>query len=256
VPDSAGRLTRTLGVTNHVMSVFSRLVNALRSLVPETPGPSFYPEARTDLALLLLLLRDPAIGRTLGAFGLDPDDVQSRLAVSAPLSVAGDHRALNNVRASAVSAAMAQLGSGLPDRSKEEDHLGFLILQGSDTVQRVITELGVEPAAIAFWLAHRQHERELRHGWPAIGTSDLRVRIVNDPYSPMEFVHRSLVEAFGVPNDKAVELMLKVHHEGAVTVEPPNQKEAVSFCDSCNQRWRATRVPLYIRPVIAAEGDA
>lgn len=41
-----------------------------------------------------------------------------------------------------------------------------------------------------------------------------RVILLNDDYTPMEFVVLVLQRFFGKPHDLAVQVMLKVHHEG------------------------------------------
>ena len=42
-----------------------------------------------------------------------------------------------------------------------------------------------------------------------------RVLLVNDDYTPMEFVVMVLQRVFKLPHDQAVQVMLKVHTEGA-----------------------------------------
>ena len=42
-----------------------------------------------------------------------------------------------------------------------------------------------------------------------------RVLLVNDDYTPMEFVVMVLQRVFKLPHDQAVQVMLKVHSEGA-----------------------------------------
>ena len=42
-----------------------------------------------------------------------------------------------------------------------------------------------------------------------------KVVLLNDDYTTMEFVVQVLMDIFNHPRDRAIEIMLKVHHEGA-----------------------------------------
>ena len=46
-------------------------------------------------------------------------------------------------------------------------------------------------------------------------TSMFRVLLVNDDYTPMEFVVMVLQRIFRLPHEQAIQIMLKVHTEGA-----------------------------------------
>src|SRR5262249_48952482 len=46
------------------------------------------------------------------------------------------------------------------------------------------------------------------------GSSTFKVQLLNDDYTPMEFVVNVLEDVFELGHDDAVRLMLQIHHEG------------------------------------------
>ena len=239
------------------MPLLTRLTATFRSWagVPTVTPDSSRPKSETELDLLRRLVSDPALTPVLSAFRLQAADLQARLASQYAESNGDPAKTQSRVRKGMMIAEMGCIGEGVPTRSTAENSLGFLVTMGSNEIRRTISQLGVEPAALVFWLAHGEHEAALRARWPTPDANNSQVTVMNDPYSPMEAVHRFLIEAFDLPEDKAIEFMLLIHHKGAMTRELPAGTHAVPFCDACNARWRASGIPLYVQPGIAVAAD-
>lgn len=60
-------------------------------------------------------------------------------------------------------------------------------------------------------------------------TKPWQVMILNDPVNLMSFVTLILRRIFGYPEEKAVELMLKVHYEGSAVVWTGEREKAELF---------------------------
>ena len=60
------------------------------------------------------------------------------------------------------------------------------------------------------------------------GSPTWNVRLLNDEFTPMEFVVHVLTEVFGLEHDDAVRVMLQTHHQGmgACGTYPPEEAEA------------------------------
>lgn len=215
---------------------------------PKLPEP-LYPEATTELAVLSSLLSDPALSETLGTFGLHQQALASRLSTQSISNRQQSEDSLKRVRGGVLSAAAGGLGVLGAKRQPQEDLLGFLVTMGSDEIRNVLHNIGFAPGPLVFWLAHRGVESDLRGRWPASTQGRARVAVVNDPYSPMEAVLPCLSAAFGLSEEKAVQLMLRIHHEGAVHLDVPTAVPVEQFCEDCNLRWRAIPLPLYVHPV-------
>lgn len=77
--------------------------------------------------------------------------------------------------------------------------------------------------------------------------SKYRVIMLNDDFTPMDFVVQILVEIFGKENAEAVSLMLKVHHEGQAHIATYTYDVAVTKQHMAIDRARAQGYPFQIR---------
>jgi hypothetical protein len=236
-----------------------RILSKLASFLSPTPSPvtaePLYPEATSELAVLSRLVADPALSKAFQAFGLQQEDLVARLGSRDLRDRQVSLRAFNQVRTGALSASAGATGMLSNERSPKEDLLAYLITLGSEEITEVIADLGVDPGAAVFWLAHRNREDKLRSGWPEVYPNGARAVLVNDPYSPMEAVLSRLIAAFSLPHEAAVQLMLRIHNEGEVHLDLPKDVPPVSFCAECNRHWRSAAIPLYVRP-LASNSDA
>lgn len=234
------------------MSLLAKIAAVAASLAKPLGGlpAPLYPEATSEVSLLSHLLADPALGPTIDALGMPAADLRSRVATYALHDVVKSNAHYKLIRAGAAFVATGTTGRHDRRRLPQQDLLAFLITLGSDEMRELIATTGIAPGAISFWIAHQDHERVLRAHWPEPSVASPRVAVVNDPYSPMEAVHRFLAEAFVLSDDKAAQLMLRVHHEGTVHLDLPEGTSAVAFCEQCNLKWRRpSGIPLYVRPV-------
>jgi hypothetical protein len=216
---------------------------------PITLPKPLFPEVTTELELLNRLLADRALTDTCRAFGLNRTDLVllAKELAEVPQTSA---TTLPAIRASELTAASAGATGTLNTRQlRQENLLAFLITRGSLSTRQAIERMGMPPAALLFWLAHREHEPALRALWPWEFPSGARLAVRNDPYTPMEVALSCLSEAFNLSKENAIQLMLRVHQEGEVHLDYPATSSAVEFCEECNRKWRSIPVPLYIRPV-------
>jgi len=77
--------------------------------------------------------------------------------------------------------------------------------------------------------------------------SKYRVIMLNDDFTPMDFVVQILVEIFGKENADAVALMLKVHHEGQACIATYSYDVAATKQRMAMERARAEGYPFQIR---------
>ena len=71
-----------------------------------------------------------------------------------------------------------------------------------------------------------------------------KVLLLNDDYTPMEFVVGILVEFFTMPLEKATQIMLKVHTEGRAVCGVYSRDVAETKANQVNQFSRANHQPL------------
>jgi ATP-dependent Clp protease adaptor protein ClpS len=75
-------------------------------------------------------------------------------------------------------------------------------------------------------------------------TPPYRVLLMNDDYTPMEFVVDVLMDVFGKGEEEAVHIMLKVHVEGAGLAGVYPFEIAETKVEEVHQRARAEGHPL------------
>lgn len=71
-----------------------------------------------------------------------------------------------------------------------------------------------------------------------------KVLLLNDDYTPMEFVVGVLVEFFYMPVEKATQIMLKVHTEGRAVCGVYSRDVAETKAQQVNQFSRENNQPL------------
>ncbi len=77
--------------------------------------------------------------------------------------------------------------------------------------------------------------------------SKYRVIMLNDDFTPMDFVVQILVDIFGKENAEAVSLMMKVHHEGQAHIATYSYDVAVTKQRMAVDRARSQGYPFQIR---------
>jgi ATP-dependent Clp protease adaptor protein ClpS len=70
------------------------------------------------------------------------------------------------------------------------------------------------------------------------------VVLLNDDYTTMEFVVMVLMTVFNHPEARAVELMLRVHHEGAATAGVYSREVAETKVSKVTELARQHEFPL------------
>lgn len=81
-----------------------------------------------------------------------------------------------------------------------------------------------------------------------------KVIMLNDDYTPMEFVVETLEKFFGMDRDKATRVMLVVHTEGKATCGVYSRDVAETKAAQVNQYARDNEHPLMCE-IEATEGD-
>ena len=76
------------------------------------------------------------------------------------------------------------------------------------------------------------------------GAARLEVFLLNDDYTPMEFVVWILEEVFGIGRDDATKIMLATHHNGRGSCGVFDRVEAVKRVARVNELAREHRHPL------------
>ncbi|RQP21196.1 ATP-dependent Clp protease adaptor ClpS [Piscinibacter terrae] len=191
----------------------------------------------TDHDLAEFLLLQPSVQALLGECGVDPVHVLERVRAR-PSEIGWDSREALRV--------ILHTGTGMhPDRHVAQ-YLMLLCL-GSDSVRQALTLPGHSAGDVPFRLAHGIG-KNADPGSETPAWDPRRLRIWDDNISPMEMVVLRLRETFGLDQEQAVQLMLKVHHSGTAVLDVPDGRSSDEFCRHANQRWRDAGLALFCDP--------
>ena len=79
--------------------------------------------------------------------------------------------------------------------------------------------------------------------------SKYKVVVMNDNYTPMEFVVALLVKVFGIPTDAAVQLTLEVHNQGSAVAGIYSYEIAEQKVSEATELSRLNGHPLVLKAV-------
>ena len=171
--------------------------------------------------LLIALTDDPDVGAVLQGLRLDTERLRRELA--AYMDGAADEPGDD---ASGRAEASPELQRVVELAAVHAQQLGFDTITGVD----VLVVLSSEPAGHFLQqqgMTHYAATRYISHGIIDADThaavADLpagslaEVRLLNDNYTPMEFVVHVLEHVFAMDHDTAVRIMLHIHHHGVGT---------------------------------------
>ena len=128
---------------------------------------------------------------------------------------------------------------------------GRVTVTGSD----VFVELFTQPVGrflLQQGVTHYDAVTQLSHGAPAetmvapdlSGAARIEVFLLNDDYTPMEFVVWILEEAFQIGGDDATKIMLATHHNGRGSCGVFDREEATDLVARVEKLAREHRHPL------------
>ena len=184
-----------------------------------------------------------AVRALYAKFGTDTRAVQARLR--------GLRAAQPNPRIESLLDAASHWHRGLdeaaPGIALELRLLVGLFTFGSAETKTALVPDGGMPGDIPFFVAHGRLEPELRADWPPLQDASGRVRLLNDPFSPMQAVVDALRVHFGFTQDLAAGKMLEIHRSGAALLDSP-AGSAQDTCLRLNREWRDAGLALYCEP--------
>lgn len=92
---------------------------------------------------------------------------------------------------------------------------------------------------------HADHDTVLEAERPRLSPPPMyRVVVLNDDYTPMEFVVHVLQKFFRLPHEAAVQLMMEVHTHGQATAGTFTAEIAETKVDQVNRYAREHQHPL------------
>jgi ATP-dependent Clp protease adapter protein ClpS len=239
----AGRLWRWLSIS--VQSVFGYPVRL--------PGS---PPISDEVQLTSYLIQSPDLSQTIKAFGSDPAVMLAAIARCGPAERGSIRSVLNVVHGT----EHMKVPEGQSSPRTPRNLFVSQMRRGTSVIRPVLERAGVDIRALMFYIAHGMHEADGRvnshhhqdfahdSAHPA-QDSTCGVEILNDDFTPMEFVVHVLSKYLGMARPEAIRMMLEVHYKGSAILPQASMAQAIESAVSANAFARQNYFPLFLRVV-------
>lgn len=202
--------------------------------------PADVPTFAGERAAAEASLRSPEVRALYTTLGVEPDLVDARIE---RLPARADALGW-----SAPPDWWRHMASATPLLSPELRLWIFLCGHGSAALKEALAPSPVSIGDLLFLAAHKAPETVLQAAWPGSGELTGRVVVLNDPFTPMEFVVLAIEGAFGIGRERTVTQMLEIHHTGSSAFNVPAPGPVIETCLRLNREWRAQGVAMYCVP--------
>jgi ATP-dependent Clp protease adapter protein ClpS len=244
-----------------MMSLARRLSRWLSTSVQSTfgypvrvPGS---PPISDEVQLTSYLIQTPDLSQTIKAFGSDPAEMLAAIARCGPAERGSIRSVLNVVHGT----EYMKVPQGQSSPRTPRNLFVSQIRRGTSVIRPVLERAGVDVRSLMFYIAHGVHEADSpgnsHHHQdssqdPAHDSaqgSTCGVEILNDDFTPMEFVVYVLSQYLGMAKPEAIKMMLEVHHKGSAILPQASMAQATQSAVSANAVARRNYFPLFLRVV-------
>ncbi len=206
---------------------------------------------RNEVELLAFLLQTPELEKTLINFGIAPQVLLTAVQHIHP----ADKGSIKFVLKAIHRAKLIQLHS---TGSKVPSFLNIFIaeiIDGNAAIRVALEHTGFNAGAFVFYVAHGMHEDDVATTSLDEASTEYGIELVNDNFTPMEFVVAMLVRHVNLVRTNAINAMLQIHHKNALFLPQNSIAKAQEIADAINRDARQHNFPLLCR-VIAPPGAA
>jgi ATP-dependent Clp protease adapter protein ClpS len=244
-----------------IMSLAQRLrqwlstsVQSILGYPVRVPGS---PPISDEVQLTSYLIQTPELSQTIKAFGSDPAMMLAAIARCGPTERGSIRSVLKVVQAT----DRMKVPEGQSSPRTPHNLFVSQMRRGTSVIRPMLERAGVDVRSLLFYIAHGVHEADgpvnsLHYQGSlqdspqdSAHDSTCGVEILNDDFTPMEFVVYVLSEYFGMARPEAIRMMLEVHHKGSAILPQASMAQATQSAVSANACARRNYFPLFLRAV-------
>src|SRR5262245_36202656 len=211
------------------------------------------PPISDEVQLTSHLIQTPDLSETIKTFGADPAAMLAALARCGPAERGSIGSVLQVVRATEYMKAPEGQSSPYTPRNLFVSQTRH----GTPAIRAALEGAGVDVRSLLFYIAHGMHEADgpdsshHHEDSPQDSAQDSNygVEILNDDFTPMEFVVYVLSQYFGMARPDATRLMLQIHYKGSAILPQASMEQATQSAVSANAYARQNYFPLFLRAV-------
>jgi ATP-dependent Clp protease adaptor protein ClpS len=203
-------------------------------------------------------MQTPELSQTIKAFGSDPAAMLAALARCGP----AERGSIRSVLKVVHGTTRMKVPEGQSSPRTPRNLFVFQMRLGSPAIRAALEGAGVDVRSLMFYIAHGVHEADgpvnSHHHHQdspqdsvhdAAQDSTCGVEILNDDFTPMEFVVDVLLRHFGMERLEAIKVMLHVHINGNAILRQASMAHATQLAASANAESRQNYFPLLFRVV-------
>jgi ATP-dependent Clp protease adaptor protein ClpS len=194
-------------------------------------------------------MQTPDLSQTIKAFGSDPAAMLAALARCGP----AERGSIRSVLKVVHGTTRMKVPEGQSSPRTPRNLFVSQMRQGSPAIRAALEGAGVDVRSLMFYVAHGVHEADVpdnphHHQDPAQDPT-YGVEMLNDDFTPMEFVVDVLSRHFGMARLEAIRMMLHVHVNGSAILPQASMAQATQLAASANADSRRNYFPLLFRVV-------
>jgi len=212
------------------------------------------PPISDEVQLITYLIQTPDLSQTIKDFGSDPAAMLAAVARCGPAERGSIRSVLRVVHGTEYMKVPDGQSSPRTPRNLFFSQIG----RRSPAIRAALERAGVDVRSLLFYIAHGVHEADGQdNSHPDKNSTEAAahdptcgVEILNDDFTPMEFVVYVLSQYFGMPRPAAIRMMLEVHHKGSAILPQASMAQATQAAVSANAYARHNYFPLFLRAVV------
>ena len=211
------------------------------------------PPISDEVQLTSYLIQTPDLSQTIKAFGSDSAVMLAVIARCGP----AERGSIRSVLKVVHGTEYMKVPEGQSSPCTPRNLFVSQIRRGTSAIRPMLERAGVDVRSLMFYIAHGVHEADgpvnshHHQDSPQDSAQDSTcgVEILNDDFTPMEFVVYVLSHYLGIARPEAVRVMLQVHHKGSAILPQASMAQATQSAVSANACARQNYFPLFLRVV-------
>lgn len=210
------------------------------------------PPISDEVQLTSYLIQTPELSQTIKAFGSDPALMLAAVARCGP----AERGSIRSVLKVVHGTQYMRIPEGQSSPHTPRNLFVSQMRRGTPAIRAVLEGAGVDVRSLMFYIAHGVHEAGVSGNSAHQNSpqdfphnSTYGVEMLNDDFTPMEFVVYVLSQYFGMASPEAIRMMLQVHHNGSAILPQASMAQAAQLAASANAYARQNDFPLLLRVV-------
>ena len=211
------------------------------------------PPISDEVQLTSFLIQTPALSQTIKAFGADPAAMLAAVARCGP----AERGSIRSVLKVVHGTQFMRVPEGQSSPRTPRNLFISQMRRGTPAIRAALEGAGLDVRSLMFYIAHGVHETDVAGNSPQHQDSPQNssrdsthgVEMLNDDFTPMEFVVYVLSQYFGMAKPEAIRVMLQVHHKGSAILPQASMAQATESAASANAFARQNDFPLLLRVV-------